>query len=126
MLAAVKPDAAGRVAGPTFPSNRIDPPARPLGLSRWWSAPRATLAGLLAGAAVTVLRPQPGDVLVVRTPEPLAGILHPDWPTYRRLRRAWSKAGGGPVLLLPWRCAVHAEAPAAEREDFGYAPKRPA
>jgi hypothetical protein len=111
------PDAAGRVAGTTYPSDRAPAGSEPLRDRAPSLRERiaARLLPLAARAGVFMLRPQPGDVLVVRTPN-----RGPAMRESSALGDAWRKAGGSVVVVLPLDCRVHAEPARLATEDRGY------
>lgn len=117
------PDANGRIDGTTYPSDRAPEGAEPLQDRR--PTLRERIAARLLSArvrwSVAVLRPQAGDVLIVRTPHGASS------DETRALGKAWRRiTGTGVVVVLPTECSVHAEPPRIRTEDRGYRETRTA
>ncbi len=114
----VVPDANGRVEGTTYPRDRAPKDARPFGARP--PRRRELLLGYalrdIAVVGVTLLRPRPDDVLVLRAP---GGKLPVE--VVREVNLALRRQGHkGVAIVLPMDVAVHIEPPKLKREDRGY------
>lgn len=110
----VRPDRSGRVNGRTVPLEASEPNDIPLG-DRLRSLPEMASA-LLSGAAIEVLRPEKGDVIIVRS-----GYLTTESGADKAAYLAAFLAKQGVLLvLLPEDCRVHVERKAKPAEDLGY------
>jgi hypothetical protein len=108
----ITPDPTHHVPGTTFPADRAPDGAVPLG-----ERPPGLLDRVLdrlARVAISRLRVERGDVLVIRgeVPRPVKVAL---------VRALHTGAAGDPVaVFLPRDCAVHVERARLEGEDRGY------
>lgn len=106
------PDAEHRVVGVSYPPELV-PDERDPRLAEDAPTLREALAGVLAGGALTLLRPQRGDVVVVRTATPLL-----PGATAHLARTLWPR--GVLVVQAPLETRVHLEPQAKPKEDLGY------
>ncbi len=107
------PDPDGRIEGTTYPIDRAPDGAQPaVGLQQRLIERFVSWA---LGVSIALLRPQPNDVIVVRTGERLPSAL------IREFNIALRKSGRSNVMiLLPIDALVHAEPTKLKGEDRGY------